>query len=92
MLLVYLKQQLTKYKNLRLFLFFLYSLVFIKARKILPKENEIPKSVGNLLYALSTRSKQQIHNLHRYLIKYVCEEKIKNEPQLLGRIKNENLF
>jgi hypothetical protein len=57
-----------------------------QAKKIFPKENQIPKSVGNLLYALSTRSKQQIHHLHHYLIKYICDEKIKNEQQLLGFI------
>ncbi len=80
------KQQLTKYKNI-LSVLYAFSIVFIKARKILPQENPIPKSVGNLIYALATRSKQQIHNLHRYLIKYICDEKIKNELQLLGKIK-----
>ena len=48
--------------------------------------------MGNLLYALSTRSKHQIHHLHRYLIKYICEEKIKNEPQLLGRKSDWSVF
>jgi hypothetical protein len=69
--------------------FLLYSFEYFflfQAKKIFPKENQIPKSVGNLLYALSTRSKQQIHHLHHYLIKYICDEKIKNEQQLLGFI------
>ncbi|CAF0746726.1 unnamed protein product [Adineta ricciae] len=58
-----------------------------EARKLLPKENQISKSIGNLLYTLSTRSKQQIYKLHGHLIKYICEEKIKNEPQLLAAIE-----
>ncbi|CAF0782400.1 unnamed protein product [Adineta steineri] len=57
-----------------------------EAKNLLPKENQISKSIGNLLYALSTRSKQQIHTFHRYLIKYICDEKIKNELQLLAAI------
>ncbi|CAF4307895.1 unnamed protein product, partial [Adineta steineri] len=57
-----------------------------EAKKILPNENQITKSIGNLLYALSTKSKQQIYNLHSYLIKYICEEKIKNEQQLIATI------
>jgi hypothetical protein len=57
-----------------------------QVRKSFPNENSISKSIGNLLYALSTRSKQQIHYLHPYLIKYICEEKIKNEQQLIGII------
>ena len=59
----------------------------IQAKKVLSNENQISKSIGNLLYSLSTKSKQQIHHLHSYLIKYICEEKIKNEQQLTG-IKN----
>ena len=69
------------------FLFDRTSTLFEKsfqAKVFLPKENSISKSIGNLLYSLSTRSKNQIQHLHRYLIKYICEEKIKNEPQLLG--------
>ncbi|UJR33814.1 hypothetical protein I4U23_021238 [Adineta vaga] len=58
-----------------------------EAKILLPKENQIPKPIGNLLYTLSTRSKQQIHKLHGYLIKYICEEKIKNELQLLAAIE-----
>ncbi|CAF3793634.1 unnamed protein product [Adineta steineri] len=57
-----------------------------EAKKILPNENQITKSIGNLLYALSTKSKQQIYNLHSYLIKYICEEKIKTEQQLIAAI------
>ncbi|CAF4413083.1 unnamed protein product, partial [Adineta steineri] len=57
-----------------------------EAKKILPNENQITKSIGNLLYALSTKSKQQIYHLHSYLIKYICEEKIKNEQQLIAAI------
>jgi hypothetical protein len=56
------------------------------------QENQISKSIGNLLYALSTRSKQQIHHLHKYLIQYICEEKIKNELQLLGHIKPRKIL
>lgn len=41
--------------------------------------------MGNLLYTLATKTKSQIHNLHKYLIKYICEEKIKNELQLAGK-------
>lgn len=65
------------------------TMIFIQnfqARKLLPKENQISKSIGNLLYALATRSKQQIHSLHKYLIKYICDEKIKTEQQLLAAI------
>lgn len=38
---------------------------------------------------MATRSKQQIHHLHRYLIQYICEEKIKTELQLLGKTSND---
>lgn len=65
------------------------TMIFIQnfqARQLLPKENQISKSIGNLLYALATRSKQQIHSLHKYLIKYICDEKIKTEQQLLAAI------
>ncbi|CAF0878790.1 unnamed protein product [Rotaria sordida] len=58
-----------------------------EAKKFLPKENQIIKSIGNLLYALATKSKQQIHHLHPYLIKYICEEKIKNDLQLSAAIQ-----
>ncbi|CAF1062016.1 unnamed protein product [Rotaria sordida] len=57
-----------------------------EAKTNLPNENQISKSIGNLLYALSTKSKQQIHHLHKHLIKYICEEKIKNEQQLTAAI------
>jgi len=77
----------TTINEVRRFLFFVFFFhILIQAKKILPNENQISKSIGNLLYALSTRSKQQIHHLHSYLIKYICEEKIKNEQQLLGII------
>ncbi|CAF0724427.1 unnamed protein product [Rotaria sordida] len=58
-----------------------------EVKKFLPKENQITKSIGNLLYALATKSKQQIHHLHPYLIKYICEEKIKNDLQLSAAIQ-----
>ncbi|CAF3321802.1 unnamed protein product [Rotaria sp. Silwood1] len=58
-----------------------------EARKFLPQENQITKPIGNLLYALATKSKQQIHHLHKYLIKYICEEKIKNDLQLTAAIQ-----
>ncbi|CAF3152751.1 unnamed protein product, partial [Rotaria sp. Silwood2] len=57
-----------------------------QAKTILPNENQISKSIGNLLYSLSTKSKQQIYHLHDYLIRYICEEKIKNEQQLIAAI------
>ncbi|CAF3801039.1 unnamed protein product [Rotaria sp. Silwood1] len=57
-----------------------------EAKTILSNENQISKSIGNLLYSLSTKSKQQIYHLHKYLIKYICEEKIKNEQQLIAAI------
>ncbi|CAF4136577.1 unnamed protein product [Rotaria socialis] len=58
-----------------------------EARKILSGETQISKSIGNLLYALATKSKSQIHNLHHYLLQYICEEKIKNELQLTAAIQ-----
>lgn len=80
----------------RFFLFFFYSTTFsfglFKAKTHLTKGKEIPKSIGNLLYTLSTRSKQQIHHLHRHLIKYICDEKIKTELQLLGKEKTTVRF
>ncbi|CAF5177965.1 unnamed protein product [Rotaria magnacalcarata] len=58
-----------------------------EARKILPGETQISKSIGNLLYALATKSKSQIHHLHLYLLKYICEGKIKNELQLTAAMQ-----
>ncbi|CAF2330710.1 unnamed protein product [Rotaria sp. Silwood2] len=58
-----------------------------EARNFLPQENQITKPIGNLLYALATKSKQQIYHLHKYLIKYICEEKIKNDLQLSAAIQ-----
>ncbi|CAF5009243.1 unnamed protein product, partial [Rotaria sp. Silwood1] len=34
-----------------------------EAKTILSNENQISKSIGNLLYSLSTKSKQQIYHL-----------------------------
>ncbi|CAF1173618.1 unnamed protein product [Didymodactylos carnosus] len=57
-----------------------------EAKQHLNKNENIPKTVGKLLYSVATKSKQQIQHLIPHLIKYICEDKIKNDVQLTAAL------